>query len=474
MFHNIPTATYPDLWPRVWQWSHFFETYPHCNPKALSREESRTFSVRLCYFISHLREDDTARDLIDSTPGVRVVLAKTWGIMLEESQLAIFDLCRFLGRDPAVSNHTDFLEFVEGAGGTISDLALLVVKHITWSCGELPTWPVSQIGLDQRNTLLHGGSNFLLATRAAKTDTFFHALISHGIVKALIEAALALGEKNTKGTVEALHSCFLTLAWIWDVEGADRRSLMREALGAGLMRALVLSAVHPCTPSPVTVQCLQQYLGRFIPEALTYHSVLSIIMQFFRSVEDLVETKRFRESKIFKEWRELEGLVQDRLRVLEWYNSKDYESLRSCQIPDWTAGGHRDSCQYHRQVRSQEVRYVPGKDRSFIRACFDAHYTAARRGILSAQLSFIKENPSTQFYVLLSYKENTVTFDVQPVSINPGVAVEEWKDYVSRVNASGGRMELHVLEHGSGDRGRSNTHTKLFRCGQAVGKCMKD
>lgn len=131
---------------------------------------------------------------------------------------------------------------------------------------------------------------------------------------------------------------------------------------------------------------------------------------------------------------------------------------------DWLQG-HRKSCPYHCKARfsrcilgpcnrydyealcSGEIQHLTTRDRSFIRALFDDDYsnTETRQEIFRRQISFLRANPSAQFYVLLLYTGDCFSIRVKQVSNNPGFSAEQWADYVLRSKNSDGRMELHVM-----------------------------
>ncbi|KAJ7223664.1 hypothetical protein C8J57DRAFT_234850 [Mycena rebaudengoi] len=76
-------------------------------------------------------------NMICTTPDVRVVVARTWTLIvarwqgdpIPDPQLRI--LCEFLGTCKGLSVYPESLaEFAEGAGGSMLDLACLVVQHL--------------------------------------------------------------------------------------------------------------------------------------------------------------------------------------------------------------------------------------------------------------------------------------------------------------------------------------------------------
>ncbi|KAJ7162500.1 hypothetical protein C8R46DRAFT_1037706 [Mycena filopes] len=265
-----------------------------------------------------------------------------------------------------------------------------------------------------------------------------------------------IGNKQASGYGPAfnyrlIYGIELTL----QLERISMRDLMLEGFQAGLLHAIVSCVIHPSSTSLTTptLQCLRRWLGACIPESLVYHSVLSVFITEFRGVESAVQTERFRESAVFEVWKELEDLFNIQVVLFNNYNSREYGSWKACDsaiVHDWKNGGHRESCQDHREARSKmQLQHLTATDRSFLRIVLRNDYSAVRASVFLKQISFLSANPSKQLYVLCEYQGCYFSADVRPVSDNPGLPVEEWEDYVSRAQQSGGRMELHVVVIGS-------------------------
>ncbi|KAJ7502655.1 hypothetical protein B0H11DRAFT_1907210 [Mycena galericulata] len=447
--HETPPGAYPDLWPRVWKWTDFLETYPYCNRYA-SSHRAQDISLHFFYYVARLRQNPTTACLIDSTPRVRIFIAKIWGILVETEDYREFeDLCDFIGRDIAVSDAEHFEEFVEGSGGTVADLASLVVEHITWTTSHL-TSDVCSKGL----FLLDCCIRFLIATNFDTCYAQFNAaLVDRGIVKALIGAVLALEEATVEETANVLEDCLVLLEWTMDV--SDSRSWVTEALDAGLIRAIISCAVHNCIPTSATLESLHRLLIGVLPESLIYHSILSSIMASFAAAKDLLHLPCFMESEIFEAWQGFKELVKERLQVLIRFDSGEFRTRRACenvqcQRYDWKQGGHRNFCALHRQARSSAGRDLSARDRSFMRAILHHDYTVANEEIFHGQIQFMRADPTAEFYLSFDYSACVPTVEIKDVSDNPGYAKELWDDYFSRARACAGRMELHLIVAGNG------------------------
>ncbi|KAJ7447746.1 hypothetical protein B0H11DRAFT_2335061 [Mycena galericulata] len=322
--YGTPLDLYPDLWPRVWKWTDFLDTYPYCNHTCSG--EAQATSLGYFYYVARFWKNPQASCLIDSTPRVRIFIAKIWGIMVENEDYHYFeDLCKFIGRDEAVSDAEHLEEFVEGSGGTEADLASLVVKHITRTTPNLTGTDVCSKWLFQLDCCIR----FAMAAHFGACYAKFNAvLMDHGIVKALIGAVLALEEATMEETADVLERCLILLERTTDI--SDSRSWVTEALDAGLIRAILSCTVHNCTPTSGTLEILRRLLADFLPGSLIYHSTVSGIVVSFKGARDLLQLPRFAESIIFPSWQKFRTLVNERLGMLSRFNSGEIISRRAC------------------------------------------------------------------------------------------------------------------------------------------------
>ncbi|KAJ6592803.1 hypothetical protein B0H19DRAFT_9861 [Mycena capillaripes] len=83
---GIPKGALTDLWRRVWPWIEFIHTYRNFLPGYPLEKE-------ICaYFITLLRRckrDEATDNLISETPGVRVLLARTWVVFVEAQEFIL-------------------------------------------------------------------------------------------------------------------------------------------------------------------------------------------------------------------------------------------------------------------------------------------------------------------------------------------------------------------------------------------------
>ncbi|KAJ7645900.1 hypothetical protein DFH06DRAFT_1136069 [Mycena polygramma] len=166
----------------------------------------------------------------------------------------------------------------------------------------------------------------------------------------------------------------------------------------------------------------------------------------------------------------------ERFKLLDWFNSRDVESLKgcdsmkcggihsksefmrcagclsmyycskACQSRDWREGHHRDSCSKLRELRFLENEAgITTRDRSFLRELIHHDYKVAREDILSGQLAMLKRFPDTPFCILFDYHNGRPSISGLPATDNVAVDALQFADFVSREQASAGRVETHLI-----------------------------
>ncbi|KAJ7082140.1 hypothetical protein C8R44DRAFT_905027 [Mycena epipterygia] len=124
----IPPDAFPDLW-RLWKWVQFFDAYRDHLP------DYGLIGPAFLNFTSGFAEWAEAKDLMCSIPGFRRMLARAWGDLLTARNpmriaIGFHALTTILFLDMKIASHEHVEEFIVGAGGSLSDLALLVVGYI--------------------------------------------------------------------------------------------------------------------------------------------------------------------------------------------------------------------------------------------------------------------------------------------------------------------------------------------------------
>ncbi|KAJ7113653.1 hypothetical protein C8R44DRAFT_741235 [Mycena epipterygia] len=262
--------------------------------------------------IFHIRIEMGTYALMCATPGFRVVLGKIWTFLPQVSEpnrleMVLNDLRGFLA-DCGATDPKNLAEIVEGAGGTLGDVADLVVNLLCF-VAEADLYP--------------------------KAETQW-LLVPLGPLRILL-----------------FSGCFM----------------LEEALITDLLRAIVTCATLPCARK--INHHLRDLLRRAIPSGLIYYYVVVQLQSSRAAVEELVSTDAFKNSSVYGEWEHFMTVTDDRFDVLadvaypaemacdnlkcDIIDEKPafercsgcklvYYCSRECQIADWREGSHRKAC----------------------------------------------------------------------------------------------------------------------------------
>ncbi|KAJ7139099.1 hypothetical protein C8R44DRAFT_727205 [Mycena epipterygia] len=453
-----------DVWPRAWKWlkilARYHDDLVHVNPLS----DVDAYSI-YCAIILRLRDHKETKDLIYAADGPRAVITRAWTIFLaNRSGPEVHDLivgaCRFILEDTI--SPTNITEIMQGAGSTDADLAKLFVEHLKFAIPG-PDYPASSETL-----LLLGGVIRLLKSINYRDKAWTSALLSQGIVTALVVVMLCLTVPTVAGTDEMLEDCFFILARI--LAFTPRHQYLVEALKAGLLHAIVLSR---CTA--VGVEC---FLSLVLPRSTVYYSVLRQLDNELGKVEDIAETSRFRASKIFERWTKFVDVAEARLELMRRYDAGqwlsgtdcanvDCDKLMSgaerkqcsgcgtssycsveCQKLDWKVGGHRTMCMRLRPFLLSDPEIVGTRDRSFMWALAHHDYLTNKANLYVTRISVMNKYPGKPLFSVLDYTNGAVSIGVRLFSALGPVAPSFqviWDENVARAARSGGRIHLLVL-----------------------------
>ncbi|KAJ7720005.1 hypothetical protein DFH07DRAFT_972766 [Mycena maculata] len=460
---QLPTAASLDLWPRVWEWIHFMNTYRDVLPNSSDRE---TYTVFVSLII-RLRLHRETRDLIDATSGVRVVIARAWAVFVFEDCFrtdGFRHVCRSMLSDLKTSNPANFAEVVEGAGGNSLALASLIIQYIT--CVVAMSDPLTV-------------DDFLTGVIAILDETewnpaFKKILLSAGIVTAITSIVSFLAGATVDGTALLLNDCFTLLSRIFTTYAAPM--CIPDALCAGLLPAIcVCSAAHSALH-----EHMQHLLREVLPGAMVYHSVLTCIATALAGLDESVRDPRFARSDLFKHWTKLLRLAYERVAVVRAYDEGEYRRRKACDNPEcgdicdkksikrcascqrlhycsiecqtfhWQQGGHRVACRTLRDLRIRESESLTTRDRSFMHALAHHDYRLAQQRIFFDEIEFLRECPDEPYYLQFDYTRGAVEIELLPigavdVSPTPSNFEVQWVDHVARAATSAGRMRVCIM-----------------------------
>ncbi|KAJ7452715.1 hypothetical protein B0H11DRAFT_2327136 [Mycena galericulata] len=389
-----------EFWPRIWAWIQFLHTHRDAVPAVVAADPVTIYST-YGHIIAHF-----VPDYMDATPGMRVVITAVWKVLLGvrgDFQEATYVLLSRLIQPLGMTEPTGIIltDLVEGAGGTLHDLAVLLVRHIRCS-----VWtPQSVVSPDTLNAMLFDGTRVI--GNIFGNGPVNSALLSCGLVKATIRALHALIHSGLSRQSADTTLCFVFHPLLIFLNISPGYPTVRRALKAGLLR-LILDAAQQ---SETVSMYLKRLLTQILTPATVYHSVLLELQKGLTDVVELEASFPFRESRIFPEWIQFAALANTRIRLMDEYNAGQHPSRKEChnmncglikrktefsrcslcknayycsvdcQAADWGAG-HQQSCHELSLARLQRLGTRSKRDTSFLRTLMHIDYQRSREAIL--------------------------------------------------------------------------------------------
>ncbi|KAF8209164.1 hypothetical protein K438DRAFT_1960896 [Mycena galopus ATCC 62051] len=473
-YPNLSPDVYPILWPRVWIWIEFLDTYHFCLGHAADSQHGNR--AHFLQQIRRFRSHETSAPLVDSTHGVWTMVARMWALCVERNSFARgFAGATVVGQfiSGAVSA-AHFDEVVDALGGP-PHLAAVVVKHLRLVTCDPRNPPAS-------TNLYHLSCLLVFLAKANRNGLLVReAFRSNGLVGALVDGACALGPIDGEEAADLLRGTWNLLRWV--VTENVLYVWMPEALKSGLLRAIVACATH--NPSAIDSEDFLQVLTRDLPPSLVYYRVLKRMAKALREVKSV----DLHGTAISDEWTAFVQLAEARLAALAFFRSDKYFSERACdnmkcgiiddrkrfnacslcqrryycsedcQRIDWTQGGHKAACKALYIHRIDHPEELSRRDIYFMRALLQHDYRTERPEISLKQIVFMHTYPGTDFYTRFDYSRGAVDVKVLPLTNADNPRDMEHPFRIAQAAASGGRMELHCMFVSAGSTGRGRWFT---------------
>ncbi|KAF7335382.1 MYND-type domain-containing protein [Mycena venus] len=450
----LPDAAVIDIWPRYWAWIECFQIYATMTSGRPSPSLGlREFELgsNVVQFMASFHNSQTLFKLFGATPGVRVLLARNWSLLVQREA----GRARDVGLDQVLqcvngscpidaSEPAGLEEFVEGAGGTINDLASLIIQSIT---ALIPSRkpPITRLPLKFVGAILA----FVIATdrisesRAEDDESLFllcSALCEGGFVKTLTTVMHNLADNTIPGVTETLATCLVLFRVAFLISSGD--TWAGQALKAGLLRPLLveealLEIEDVVQKSPLAKTESWTNFVNLAQERISIRQVLDSSDCIWSGACDNMAC----------------AVIRDRPTLKRCVNCKTaYYCSKLCQIMDWAAG-HRKACSRGHSISLDQISFGR-RERAFIRTIVQQDYEAHKANtIYPEQVRFMAQSPHEYFFTFFDYSWGRVRIEVRFVTCSPIVkdlesAGEEWCDLLSRARDSAGRMELHVVDIG--------------------------
>ncbi|KAJ6484230.1 hypothetical protein C8R45DRAFT_1075429 [Mycena sanguinolenta] len=455
---RFPESVGVYLWLRVWPWARFIHMYRDHLPGITPPRDDTFCRGFLSFTVALTHHRDTHRRIV-ATPWFWYLFGRAWTYLPaikdpSKQEMAAKDIAFFLIEE-GITKPSNLDEFVSGAGGTLTDVAHLVISFT--DC----VLPKRGAALD--DTQIHFLGFILIfvcfldpalghGTQPTENlGQFGKALLERDFISVLIEAICSLSKSTIK---EALHP-------------------MQKTGGSG-NRASNTGWSH------LADDLDHQYFVRLLRPSLVNRHSLSALGRALQKTSNLVNTTAFRQCGSYKLWAEFFSVARERVEVLAAFDSNlgvrnvacdnlqcgkigvkaefrrcsvcqsMYYCSQACQNMDWRHGGHRETCDSHGKLLLSAKNSLDStaRQRAFLRALVHRDYLLVRRRLISDQIKFMKAHPDGAFVTMFDYTQGAVRIRVEPRTVlEPieGFSGVEWKSIVSREAASGGRMEIHVV-----------------------------
>ncbi|KAJ7906127.1 hypothetical protein B0H13DRAFT_2021555 [Mycena leptocephala] len=472
------------LWARAWPWMEFIHTYRNHLPAVPVLQNLRSvYSIFVCT-TDLLKGDAVTSRQIDATPGVRSIVVRAWALSLAAedpgNDIAFRSLCQQIARSALFLDATTFEAGIEGAGGSLNDLAELLVRHLRFVVDDSGT---------PEATIIHLAPVFrvLCAPPVLDDPVFADVLTDHGIIPLLAQVAIRVSLPAFHSEEDLLSGCLVRLLkYTAKPSGHD---LLAHSLGAGLLQAIVARCRRSMS------QKLKDIVTVFLMFLTSAMVFLSVLQQVDVAMEDLSITSldSLKGLVLFDRWSSFWRILERGRSVMVKYRElKDGASracdnmecgaiipktrLRrcsgcltslycspQCQLWDWRRDGHRRVCDTLYGCHSGHIRQT---DKAFLRALIHHDYMERRDSIWLWQMRYIRRESHTMPLVMFDY---TVPFlPVQVALGQPDGGDTAWADCSARAARSRGRMQMHLVKVKDG----SSTRHLVFPLRSTTGEVV--
>ncbi|KAJ7715620.1 hypothetical protein B0H16DRAFT_1741776 [Mycena metata] len=442
-----------DLWPRLWAWFEFLDTYSDILSSLLVYLSDADFSliwVLLTSAQALILLGPAGLDLLKKTSGFYTVVGRAWS-----SQIRNASGCRLntvLEIATASEFHPEMLEQLSEGAGSFGALALLVTRHLQILRDARTHDGHSPICWAVRILDVCVGPIELVAEDTRVARTFLSELVCNGVIECILHTVIALCKSSD---FVAINWCFTLLRRIL-CRRPIMGSIVDEALDGALQ--LLIRSIIQCTPIPETHSHLAFFLRHLLPSLTVHHHTLLSLQIALKN--HVASTSPFPESA---EWQDLLDLVRWRSSAVRLSNlSSTCDNIKCNQMSkdlfkrtDWKEGGHRESCSLDRRLSLISGCGLPFSERLHIRALLKADYLMDQPPILCQIARCLRAFPDAGYFVLFDYTSTQVTTAVYSLAAKDwgthaaalGDGVPEWKDYTARAAGGDGRYTIHVLRY---------------------------
>ncbi|KAJ7663105.1 hypothetical protein DFH06DRAFT_1189354 [Mycena polygramma] len=498
---EIPPAAFKDLWPRYWPWASFFYTFHEQLSWLAPKRSDSQVACHVLMIVDHTRfcREMEAFLATPESHGFDAMVVAAWASTLRrEDPITPEDYPVFSQRamglldidhcwESSDINH-QLEEMIDGAGGSIENLASLFVRHINRTLSlEDALGPTGlhiltdrifwlAVRMEQKANPPEGTGSMVLTPLSS-------ALLNQGILSAAVAVVCAFSrnsEARPEGTPETCLALLVRL--LFSVEGFRR---LPEAVESGLLKALVsfdrISSSDDSARS-VSNDHLTKFWEGILPQSLVFYHVVSKLDLAIHEVDNTENTDKFT-AQTRAAWRKFKVLARRRLEVLAIFNAPGYTAYRACdnlectrirektsfrrcsgcqnayycsarcQRHDWYNDGHRQACRLDHSLSLSSHSTLDTKEREFLRALANHDYHILANKARLAQSGCMHLYPGTAFFTVFKYHWS-LDVDIEVCTENEKewtvvTANPRWGYAVKRMVKGG--TKLHVLAIREGD-----------------------
>lgn len=266
-----------------------------------------------------LDKDAQTSKVIRSTPGVRFVLAMAWRGMLGEDELftrpgALLAISEAVGIATEDANQgSNFDELVEAAGGTVKDLASLVIQHFS-RAQSTPKSKETVIFLLCCFQLLYGSSDAALSLGVA--------LRSMGFVAKLITTIPALQDTTAQSVITDCLRCLSIML--------RTPSDIALAIESGLLQVVVTIAGSIKDDADSKHAMIQRIFDKVLPPSLLHYAVVAQLQKCFPEAAAVSARFTNRKSPFATAWGNLWALIESRVEFFNSWEAQSRPSSKAC------------------------------------------------------------------------------------------------------------------------------------------------
>ncbi|KAJ6526751.1 hypothetical protein B0H19DRAFT_1243466, partial [Mycena capillaripes] len=432
------------LWPRLFAWLEIQERHARLHPHGNTRIN---IDVRLSAltFVPIMVTYPEVHALASETPRARRLFTIAWHVLLYDQPTQVHPeyklaMGHVLGRFMKPTDETNLEEIVGGAGGSLSDLAELLVRSIINGGSRLITSPeaaAENFATEEFDrAFVDGILEFMsqaLCCRPLLRDALLEAEFMEALVKDIVASSICSADRT-----RVSHSiAFKFIAESLEMEA--RPDLMCAAIRGQLLTAIVTSASR----GPIVGGFRDKIIRDILPGYLAYYSVLATVQSDLNPeteelLNDFLGLHWVRETPFAEFWHSWRKLAEERFDVLKSWADQGYISVVMCENmkcgtkserkQDWK-DGHRHSCSEFRD--SEPGRTIWKYNLVFLRMVIDHD----RESFLGSVSIKGVNNPST-VYLEIDYRHGAARITSRPIEeyipVTPFLQLQ-WQDLRTRM-----------------------------------------